>query len=301
METTQRYELFLNHITAIESFRYPHSFEVYKKDASDMLQYTGQFWFEDDLIEKFKGDETVKSVQKDEPLTIQHLLTAMPDAFVSKGEKRKKNKDDKEPTPIWYNVWDIFYVTPDDGLYYDLFFTYKIRCLDLLEVDDFLNYQLEIWYENNSKKFFRFLQLTVRKHEKLLPVEYIQTVNEWMAGKEKEPTLEGTEKPSVKTKSKLKRESADNLTMLNQEQTALLIHYLQKAKIFLKDEFLNNKQAGEAMAILTGYSADTLRQTLGMAELERIKNKKNLTDIYNAFARVSTVIENELREKKKSA
>ncbi|MGQ0828782.1 MAG: hypothetical protein ACT4ON_10345, partial [Bacteroidota bacterium] len=101
-----------------------------------------------------------------------------------------------------------------------------------------------------------------------------------------------------KRKGKLKRESGDNLTKLNQEQTALLYQYLQTGRFILKDEYLNNKLAGEAFSILTGYSPDALRQNFSKAELERIATKKNLTDLFNAITNLRILIDKDLKDKK---
>src|SRR6218665_2582087 len=53
-----------------------------------------------------------------------------------------------------------------------------------------------------------------------------------------ETSLAGTGETGAKTKTKgiPKREAGDNLTKLNQEQTALLLKYLQKGSLILKDE-----------------------------------------------------------------
>lgn len=101
-----------------------------------------------------------------------------------------------------------------------------------------------------------------------------------------------------KTKGKTKRERDDNVTKLNQEQTALLIYYLQSAKIILRDEYLNNKEAGQAFSILTGYSADSLRQNLNKSELQRISSKKNIDAVANALTTIQLLIDRELKSKK---
>src|ERR1035437_3001993 len=287
METQQRYELYLNHISALESFRYPGTFEEYKNHVADMLQYSSRFVFEDDLMEGLKNDEAVKSVQRDEPLTMRHIQTAIPDSFVNKGESRKKNKEDKEPTPIWYNVWDVYYINPDDGLYYDLFFVYKIRGLDLLELDDFLNYQLEIWYENNLKKFTRFLQLIARKHgKKLLSQEHIQTINEWIADKGKHPLPEGKEKSQAKPKIIFKRNRNEKSTRLNQEQTALLIYCLRETRIILGNEYLDEKYVGQAFSMLTGFSENTLSRKIVTSAVMKFADIKNTQAVTEALKNV---------------
>jgi hypothetical protein len=103
---------------------------------------------------------------------------------------------------------------------------------------------------------------------------------------------------AVKTKGKHKRELGDRLTKLNQEQTALLIYALQKGRIILKDEDLNNKEAGQAFSILTGFSADTLRQNLGKTELKRIITKKNMDAVHAALTNLTILIDKEIKPDK---
>lgn len=141
--------------------------------------------------------------------------------------------------------------------------------------------------EKEQQQFLHQVEKFLKENRKML---YLQTES-------KEEGLEGSEKTTA-TKGKLKREVQDNLTYLNQEQTALLIHYLQQGKIILKDEYLTNKQAGNAFSILTGYSADTLRQALGKTERERISHKKNLTELHTALNRIIILIERDLKGKK---
>jgi hypothetical protein len=99
-------------------------------------------------------------------------------------------------------------------------------------------------------------------------------------------------------KGAIKREPGDNLTRLNQEQTALLLHYLQNSRIVLKDEYLNNTQAGEALSMLTGYSANAMRQNLNKEEIKRLATKKNLTDLKNALISLNILVDNDLKGKK---
>ena len=103
---------------------------------------------------------------------------------------------------------------------------------------------------------------------------------------------------STKTKGKYKRQRDDALTKLNQEQTALLIYCLQKARIILKDEYLSNKEAGQAFAMLTGYSADTLRQSLGKADLSRIITKKNVKALHDTLTNLTILIGNDMKPEK---
>lgn len=141
--------------------------------------------------------------------------------------------------------------------------------------------------EQERKNFLTRAEILLKNNKRML---YLQT----------EPKTESDEENlgSIKTKGKSKREAEDSVTALNQEQTALLIHFLQQTKIILKDEALNNKEAGQAFSVLTGYSADTLRQTIGKPEIERIATKKNLTQLHNVLTRMGILIDNKLRGKK---
>lgn len=77
-----------------------------------------------------------------------------------------------------------------------------------------------------------------------------------------------------------------------------MIHFLQAGKIILKDEYLNNKEAGQAFSILTGYSADSLRQSLSDTELQRISTRKNMDIIANALTSLQLLINKEAKDKK---
>lgn len=96
-------------------------------------------------------------------------------------------------------------------------------------------------------------------------------------------------------KRKITRDAHDKLTSLNQEQTALLVHYLQQEKVFLKGEHLNDKEMGTAFEILTGYSQHTLRQTLG--KFTKSISKENLKEIDNLLTRLKIAIGKDLKEK----
>ncbi|MGZ4049793.1 MAG: hypothetical protein ACXVNN_10545, partial [Bacteroidia bacterium] len=99
----------------------------------------------------------------------------------------------------------------------------------------------------------------------------------------------------VKTKGKAKRQVNDKLTCLNQEQTVLLIHYLKQARVLLKDENLNNVDAGIAFEVLTGYSKNTIRNTLGKYDLYH--TKENLMEVENLLNRLQIAVKKALKEK----
>jgi hypothetical protein len=101
------------------------------------------------------------------------------------------------------------------------------------------------------------------------------------------------EKPK---KGKIKREANDKRTILSQEQTVLLMFYLQQEKAILKDEYLNDKEAGQAFEMLTGYSQHTLRQNLG--KYYQIQNRENLKELDNLLTRLKIRIDKDLKDKK---
>ncbi len=282
METIEQYELNLQELTSVQYSNHLSTFEEYKALGAAMLKKS----------EKYISDEDVLMEQEEVEDFSKH-----PDRYV-KEEIPKKRRG--KIVRVWYDLWEDYEITPKD-LNYDFFFALKLRNLDLLKIDAFLDYQLEKTYEGETTKFTRFLQLVLRKFEKkVLQPDYIQTAMEWISEKQKQTNSDEKEL-SVKSKGIRKREPEDKLTKLNQEQTALLIHYLQKGNIIFSDENLNKKQAGQVFSILTGFSADSLRQNLSKTELERIATKKNLIELSNVFTRLGIVINNDLKEKNKSS
>lgn len=110
-------------------------------------------------------------------------------------------------------------------------------------------------------------------------------------------TMFGTKHNLGGNRAKIKRKVHDNLTRLSQEQSALLLFYLTKERVFLKDEYLNHTDAGIAFEILTGFSKNTFRVALGKIEL--YQNKKNLTELHNLFNRLIIDVGKDLKPKKK--
>ncbi len=293
MKKTERtYEINLNHLTAAEYFKHKDTFEEYKQVVIALLKVKDIFLYENELLKEMEKESSIKSELKDKPITIEFVRGHFPDRFFGAGHRRK-NKDHKEFTDIWFDLWAYMEITPNFPLY-DLFLCYHLRNTDLLETDDFLEYSLEKYYDSDTTQFIRFLQLALRKHERnILKPEIVQTVNEWIVKKEKQETLSGTE--NIKSKGKIKRERDDRATLLNQEQTALLIYCLRQTKIILKDENLNNKEAGLAFSVLTGYSADTLRQNLNKSELGRIASLKNVEAVSRALKEIQKFIVDEIK------
>lgn len=99
----------------------------------------------------------------------------------------------------------------------------------------------------------------------------------------------------ISRKGRIKREAHDKLTALSQEQTVLLMFYLQQEKVFLRGEYLTDMDAGKAFEILTGYSQHTLRQNLSKALL--YQNKTNLKEIDHLLNRMRIAVDKALKEK----
>jgi len=141
----------------------------------------------------------------------------------------------------------------------------------------------------------QFLELALRVLQLNITDLYLQSPPE---GKTTVGDKEEAEKTESNRKGKIKRGREDNITKLNQEQTALLIYFLQAGRLILRDEYLNNKEAGQAFSVLTGFSADSIRQNLSDGELKRISTKKNLDLLANSLTSLQLLIDKERKEKK---
>jgi hypothetical protein len=287
------YEINLNHLTAAECFQYPDTFGEYKNAALHLLDIKDLYEFEQDIINEFKDDEEVQINIAKGMQGMEAITASVPDTYFYKG-RREKREANEASQRVWFNLWKDYTITPDDP-FYDLFFVYNLRQADIMELDNLLRYFLDDASDGDRTNFIRFLKLALRKHaKKLLQPEQTETIEEWIAATEKKGALTGIEEQ--KAKVRIKRERDDKVTILNQEQTALLIHCLRQTKIILKDEFLNNKEAGMAFSILTGYSTDTIRQNLSKSEIAKTANAfKNIDAVEKALKDTLKYIEREVK------
>lgn len=269
------YELYLPHITETERAFFPQTYGAYAGMVYNWAALNERYLTEKDVLQ----------------LTGKPSLAAFNEASLPRYIKAKDEAGHE--INYWIDLMPEYTVQRTD-FFYGSFFFHKLRHLDLLDLYAFLDYQLTTHYDGNMTEFAQFLKLCVRKYENtLITPAYALTVNEWIdERKNTGNTLAG------KAKGKIKRSPDELLTLLNQELTVLLIHYLQKGRVILKDEYLNNKEAGEAFSLLTGYSADTLRQKLGIAELDRLLTKKNIADLHKNLTRIINLMESDIREKK---
>ena len=283
MKKDQELELNLNRITLWEHLVRKDTFNEFKDFVVMLLQSKDMYFFEDEILETHNSND------------IEQVLQQYP--FILRTGARRKNEDGSF-SHKFLNIGIEYFVQPKDFVY-DYFFSYKLRQTNLLEMDNFLEYHLLNYYDNNLQEFSRFLRICTRKHEtKLLRPEIIQTLHEWIEIKEKkqQQALQGIETEQSKSKKgKVKRQAEDKLTCLSQEQTVLLMSFLQQERVFLKDEYLNKKDAGIAFEILAGYSQHTIRQNLSNAK--DYQNKENLKEIDNFLTRLKIAIGNTLKEK----
>ena len=200
MEKDYELELNLNRMTMWESLVREGSFKEYREFVVMLLQSKDLYLFEDEILKSHKSDD-IEQVLQEHP----HVLRT---------GAHRKNKDGSF-SKKYLDLSTEYLVQPQTFLY-DVFFAYKLRQLDLLKIDAFLEYHILNYYDNNLQEYSRFLRICIRKHEvKLLNPEIIQTVNEWIATKEKQQQeLQGTDNktPEKVKKGKVKREAQDKLT-----------------------------------------------------------------------------------------
>lgn len=75
----------------------------------------------------------------------------------------------------------------------------------------------------------------------------------------------------------------------------MLIYCLRETKVIFADEYLNNKEAGQAFSILTGYSVDTIRQNLNKTELAKAATVKNVEVVEKALKELLRFIDHEIK------
>ena len=281
MEQNDEFDLILNYIGTEERIRSKNDadFDEYQQMARLYLSKKGRGLFEDDILQSYRKGASLKEIFS---CTYQYVP----------GPSKEKNGRREQ---IWYDILGIDEVDAESS-FYDYFFAVKLSHLDIFQIDDFLAYHLQKSFNNDLEQYHKFLLLALRKHKKRFRPEQLETIDEWIETSKPAQQLAGGEE---KTKGRIKRGANDNLTVLNQRQTALFIHFLQQSRIILKDEYLNNTEAGQAFAVLTGYSADSLRQELGADKLSKAA-KKDLEKLYNILIKLEKLIDSRIKESKPS-
>lgn len=285
MENNESYELVLNDISFGESLLNDDKrYQEYSNTAALWLSRKKKRLFADEILSRYNSYKTIKEVLE------KHSGQYHPGIIVQRGEKREQ---------IYYDVWGMDIIEANDS-FFSFFFACKLSHVDILQIDNFLDYHLENSFENNKDKFQRFLNLEIRRFQNLFKTETIETSTEWLKLKEADPTLlSGTE--PVRIKGRKKREKGDNRTILSLHQTVLLMDYLQKTGIILNTDELNYKQAGTAFQILTGYSSDAFRLKLGSKySVDHIMFAHEDHDaVYDALAKIQAIIDEKKYRKKR--
>jgi hypothetical protein len=278
MERNQEFELYLNQITVFERVVHKDTFEDYKTLVATLLQSKDFYLFEDEVLKQHKS-ANIEQVLQEHPLTI-------------KTGAHRKNKDGSF-SKKYMDLAPDYFVQPKDFMY-DVFFAYKLRQLDLLQMDGFLDYHLSNYYDTNLQEFSRFLRICIRKHEaKLLNAAITQTIGEWITDKESKEVKTPVSGASTLKNSRIKRGAYDNMTCLSQEQTVLFTHYLKLERVILNGEHLTDTETGKALNVLTGYSEHSLRQNL--KEFEDYQTQTNLNEINNLLTRMQKAIKADLK------
>lgn len=268
MEYNEKYELVINYITASEFTNYKETFEEYKDITYLCLNHKGCHLFEDGILSHYA-----------QGVTLETILSQNKHQFRQGGNHVRNGKREK----TWYDLWSSEIIVNGDD-FFDFFFVYKMRNMNLLQIDDYLSYHLEHSFNRDTLKFMRFLTVTMRAHSTKLSPEIIKTVEEWMKVNGEGTELSGAQTETKKKKKTITREPGDNITSLNLVQTAYFINLLKESKIIIKeDDLLPANRAGEAFNILTGYSKDTLRLRMNLKGQSKVTrtDRKAVREILN--------------------
>jgi len=282
METTD-YELILNDITFGESSKpFLKDFEEYQRTAYLFLNHQGKHLFESDILERYSDG-----------MTLERLFEINKGRYIQAANHTKDGVSEK----TWYDIWGMYKIERKDN-FFDFFFTCKLRQLSLLDIEGYLDFHLLDSFDDDKKSFFQFLNLTIKKFQNtLLNNDIIETTNEWIKSHaEIKSSLDKNQADEI-IKGRKQREPGDKLTSLSQNQTVLLIEFMQKVGMILGEDHLNYTQAGKALNILTGYSSHTIRQQLGSkGYIEGVKHE-DFKELYDAIQNLLKLIEPHVRKK----
>jgi hypothetical protein len=249
------------------------------------------------LTSKYISDckAAIKEFPEDKKIElVEHLLECL--------DMIEEYYEDNEDKAIWkkYNEKEIAFLKKHGRrlqeykrrqihAYYDTHISFAEK--EILTQEEFENMANAEEQSLSANEMAYFL----RASRNAISIERDYLLGQQMPEDEKKITEEGETLSGVRQKGKVKRVDGDNLTCLNRESTALLIYYLQKCRFLLKDENLYDKEAGIAFEILTGYSQNTLRQTL--SKFTKHIPKENLKEIDNFLTRLKILINNDLKLK----
>jgi len=227
-------------------------------------------------------DAALEGLGPEEKLDITNHLLALIKCF----QQEKPDYDKiKELTDVLYKKYRKRLSNYDNSQVYEYFTEQSLKHLDL-------QFELEIPNAGREDNYF-----TQEQHQRFLrdTESYLLNEKRFTYLSSDEPEQEPLEGLKTKTRGKIKRDREDNMTCLNQEQTALLVYCLRRTKVILPEAYLSNKETGLAFSILSGYSADTLRQNLSKSELARLATEKNAEAVTKALKDMQKLIEDEIQ------
>ena len=242
------------------------------------------------LTKKFSSD--YKSVmghyKTEDQIELSKFLQGVFNIYLSEEEPTKESQKwiDAETERLKRKFGKNFAAFRFGGLYYFLHFDIVLVEKGIYTPEEFENTKEQKLSKREESSFIRQALAVMQVH---LDDLYLQSEPETSIKSENV----NEEKPK---KGKIKREANDKRTILSQEQTVLLMHYLQQEKVILKDDYLSDKDAGQAFETLTGYSQHTLRQNLGKYYL--IQNRENLKELDNLLTRLKIKIDKDLKDNK---
>ncbi len=129
MQNQDNYELIINHLTVGESLytNQSEAFEDYKKMAYLFLNRKGKFLTEEDILKEFSAGKNLEEIFS------YNSERFLPTANVQRGDKRVR---------AWHDIMSMEVIEISDS-FFDYFFSIKLRHIDLLEIDSYLDYHLE--------------------------------------------------------------------------------------------------------------------------------------------------------------
>lgn len=172
-------------------------------DAVEAIVYRKKLYLSIDALCKLVMDEDLKLLKGKYRAECLDALRKNPSVQFIWAEEERGNKkfqeerigfDNIPKTKVYYSNMNagyhctfMRYILKPKDLFEDnnnIFFSYKLRGLDLFEIDNFLEYYLLIGFEKDFQRFQRYLQLCLRKYRYLFKIEIIETINEWVNSKE---------------------------------------------------------------------------------------------------------------------
>lgn len=272
-------QISLNHLSACEYLMFPQGFGLYKQAVIQYLQLKHLVYTDQDEKIKSKSDVIPHSPATipNSPDVIPHcpdVTPHYPERFVSIGAGQ------------WLDIWDNVLISPQDP-FFDVFFAYHLRQLDIMKTDQYLKSCID------DGITMRFIWLLLLKHAKLFTPVQVQVISSWIEENKNNQTCHQSDVQHIKGRPK--RQQGDRLTALSQEQTALLISYLQKGNVTFKGDYLTNTQAAQAFELLTGYSSEKLRKVLTREELTRISDKRNLTAMHETLTKLAILVNQDIK------